>query len=349
LGFADDDRHWNLDRTPIVIGSRRDDRSAGNPPNAYEIQKIDLIEITAAAREAEREKRKNIEREERKRQREAKRQKKAALKLQEEQAAQRKQEEEQLKLRRETLEAEARAKAYIDRQQEQEAALKAQKQRELEDIARKEAEVKRQHKIAQQTFLDQRARRQKDREFAAELETRKIMEKLRAEQLKDDEECEAILKERKILEIDQLEMEENAHRRHQALVNLHKKQKWERIRAMVNEESREEAIDRLKEIDDHQYSWFTQSLLLNDLDTPGIKTLIRFYYDVDYNSAHGKHYAEDLWNFIIGQLIRYESEGVRNKKWGTDLLEKMPTPKWVWERIAIAFEYKPGWVHYKTR
>jgi hypothetical protein len=169
----------------------------------------------------------NIEREERKRQRETERQKKAALKLQEEQGAQRKQEEEQLKLRRETLEAEARAKAYIDRQQEQEAALKAQKQRELEDIARKEAEIKRQHKIAQQTFLDQRARRQKDREFAAEqlilLETRKIMEKLRAEQLKDDEECEAILKERKILEIDQLEMEENAHRRHQALVNLHKK------------------------------------------------------------------------------------------------------------------------------
>jgi superfamily II DNA or RNA helicase len=349
LGFADDDRHWSLDRTPIIIGNRRDDRSAGNPPNAYEIQKIDLIEITAATREAEREKQKNIEREERKRQREAERQKKAALKLQEEQAAQRKQEEEQLKLRRETLEAEARAKAEIQRQQEQEAALKARKQRELEDIARKEAEVKRQHKIAQQTFLDQRARRQKDREFAAELETRKIMEKLRAEQLKDDEECEAILKERKILEIDQLEMEENARRRHLALVNLHKKQKWERIRAMVNEESREEAIDRLKEIDDHQYSWFTQSLLLTDLDTPGIKALIRFYYDVDYNSSHGKHYAEDLWNFIIGQLIRYENEGVRNKKWATDLLEKMPTPKGVWERIAVAFEYKPGWVHYKTR
>jgi superfamily II DNA or RNA helicase len=354
LGFPDDDRHWFLEEdendnytSEIELDEDDDDEDlADEAPVEVEIE---LIEVTEEEREKRRQlkmvrvrERRKLELEEKRKKLQAEAMKQVAIRIKQYyqnrlkiQQEQRKQYEEQLRLRREQQEAQVRAEAQIKRQLEQ------------------EAEVKRQHKIAQQTFLDQRAHRQKERELAAQelisIETRKIMMMLRTDQIKDNNECEAILKERKILEINQLEMEENARKRHLALANLHKKQKWERIRPIVNEESREEAIDRLKEIDDHQYSWFTQSLLLNDLDIVSIKTLTRLYYDIDYSSAHETNYTEGLWNFIVEQLIHYESEGIQNKKWATDLLERMPTPKGIWERIAVAFEYKPGWVHYKTR
>jgi superfamily II DNA or RNA helicase len=320
LGFADDDRHWSLDRQPIVVVVREpDDRSAEKGSEIDElhgIRKTELIEITAAEREAKRQQQKESEREERKNKREAERQKKAALKLQEEQAEQRRQHEERLRIWRQ--------------QQEQEAA--------------------------EQDLLNNRNNRRQDRKAIAQQQiaelTARIMKALQDEQDEDDRHCAAILNKRnskleaeKIKELERIKIEQNALKRKLALAGLNRRQEWERIRSVVNVESREDAIHRLRNLEDHKYIFFIESPLLDDLSIEGIRLLIREYYDIELFNSQSS--AKEIWRFIVERLTHYESNGLRTKKWATELLEEMPTPKWVWQEIATAFEYKPGWVHYK--
>ncbi len=319
LGFADDDRHWSLDRQPIVEKSEQESQSSEECSGADEfhgIHKTDLFEITAAEREAKRQKQKEIEREKRRNKREAERQKKAALKLQEEQAARRKQYEEQQRLRK----------------QEQEQAA------------------------AEQAILNNRNNRRQERKAIAQQQiaelTARIMKALQDEENEDDNHCAAILNKRnskleteKIKELEKIKTEQNALKRKLALAGLNRRQEWERIRSVVNIESREDAIDRLRNLEDHKYIFFIESPLLDDLSIEGVRLLIREYYDIElFNSPSS---AKEIWRFIVERLIHYESYDLRTKKWATELLDEMPTPKWVWQEIATAFEYKPGWVHYK--